>query len=265
MSCTLVTAYYPIKSKFSSNTYIEWGKTFLSLDANIVLFTEEHLVDLFKTLRGSKPILIVSIPFSELETWILYSDKWKNHWNIDPEKHIHTPELYAIWAQKPYFVEKAIIMNPYKTEYFFWCDFGAFRNPCISSVILNSFPQSKYLPKNKILMQSINNMVQCDEYTKNKHGFPICTSDLIAGGLWGGDIDGCLKWKISYIDMLDKYFHAGVFAGKDQTVMLSAYLKDPTLAVIVKCTRNDIDKWFFLEHLLSNEENKYEVSPTYLI
>ena len=51
MSCTVVTAYYEIKSKFNKSQYLEWGKTFMKLQAPIVLFTEEHLIPELETLR----------------------------------------------------------------------------------------------------------------------------------------------------------------------------------------------------------------------
>ena len=83
------------------------------------------------------------------------------------------------------------------------------------------------------------------------------------GGLWGGGASACLKWKVAYQQMLESFFAAGQFAGKDQTVMLSAFLKDPSLATVVRCTRSGIDKWFFLEHLLSEEPNVFEVNTSY--
>ena len=51
MACTVVSAFYPIKSKFTEDKYLEWGKTFLKLKSPIVLFTEEHLVEKLKELR----------------------------------------------------------------------------------------------------------------------------------------------------------------------------------------------------------------------
>lgn len=269
MSCTVVTAFYPIKSKFPTETYLNWGKTFLSLDSPIVLFTESSLIHLFKLLRGDKPIHIFALPFMELDTWKLYQDKWISHHTKDPEKNIHTPELYAIWAQKAFFVERAINMNPFKTDYFFWCDFGAFRDPNINKNILESFPTTKYLSKNKILLQAIEDLKDSDRLMKED---AICGEVIsqnwnevrLVGGLWGGGIDACLKWKNAYQQMLEKYFKADRFAGKDQIVMLSTYLDNFELDNIVKCTKQGIDEWFFLEHLLSSEEIEYKLNTSYI-
>jgi hypothetical protein len=270
MACTLVTAYYQIKSKFSASRYMEWGATFLKVEAPIVLFTEEDLVPHIKTMRGNLPIQIYTIPFVELDTWRLYKDKWIEHHSIDPEKNIHTPELYSIWAQKPFFVESAIKHNPFNTEYFFWCDFGAFRDPGIDTIILKSFPKANHLLKNKILLQAINPLKGSDKHPKDDG---ICGEVItdrwnevrLVGGLWGGGIEGCLKWKDAYTKMLNRYFASGRFAGKDQIVMLSAYLENPTLASVIKCTLSGIDDWFFFEHLLSDKNVYLEYDTTYIL
>jgi len=255
--CTLVSAFFPIRSKFPPEHYLHWGETFLSLEASLVLFTTPELAPLFKEKRGSKPTLIVSMEFEEIDTWRLYKSKWIEDHAKDPEKHIHTPELYAIWAQKAFFVEKAVHMNVFSTEYFFWCDFGAFRNPAINPVILKTFPSSHYLLENKVLFQSIADLRPEEKIVGSSE------KDRIVGGLWGGGVAACLKWKAVYQQMLESFFAAGTFAGKDQTVMLSAFLKDPSLATVVRCTRSGIDKWFFLEHLLSEEPNVFGVNTSY--
>ena len=270
MACTLVTAYYPIKSKFSMERYMNWATTFLQIKAPIVLFTEESMVSAIQQRRGERPIHIVALPFHELETWILYQSKWKEHHHIDPEKHIHTPELYTIWAEKPFFVEKAIGLNPFQTDFFFWCDIGAFRDPHVSQMILDTFPRTRYLDPERILFQSVGNVTKTD-WIQRADGIrgEIISSAWnevrLVGGLWGGGILACLRWKKAYQRMLETYFQVGRFAGKDQQVMLSSYLDDPSLAKVVCCTKHNIDEWFFLEHLLSDLPERYELNPTYLM
>ena len=262
MSCTVVTAYYEIKSKFNKSKYLEWGKTFMKIQSPIVLFTEEYLIPVLELLREDRQIKFIPIPFNELDTWKLYKDKWIENHAIDPENAYHTPELYAIWAQKVFFVEKAIKSNHFNTNYFFWCDFGAFRNPNIDNIVLNTFPQTKYFDDDKILMQSVCDLTESEKILKEEEKYSW-TDNRLVGGLWGGSIVACLKWKREYQIMLEKYLLKGRFAGKDQTVMLSTYLQTPSLANIVRCTLDDIDIWFFLEYLLSTTGVKYELNNTY--
>jgi hypothetical protein len=270
MSCTLVTAYYPIKSKFLKEKYLNWGSTFLKLETPLVMFTEADMVPYIKQMRGDRPIKIYVVPFTELDTWKLYERKWIQHHAIDPEKHIHTPELYAVWAQKAFFVEKAIQENPFNTEYFFWCDFGAFRNSTINQIVLNSFPRIKHLPKDKIILQAINPLKDSDKCIKEDgiYGEAITNSwneVRLVGGLWGGGIEGCLKWKEAYHKMLDTYFTSARFAGKDQIVMLSTYLENPSLATVINCTVSGIDEWFFFEYLLSDYNVEFKCDTSYII
>ena len=267
MLCTVVTAYYEIKSKFNKSQYLEWGKTFMKLQAPIVLFTEEHLIPELETLRENireTKIKFIPIPFSELDAWRLYKDKWIEHHAIDAENSYHTPELYAIWAQKAFFVERAIKSNYFNTDYFFWCDFGAFRDPNIDHNILETFPQISYFKDNKLLLQSVCDLTESEKILTEDgiHSLNSWKDTRLVGGLWGGSIIACLEWKRNYQIMLERYFSKGIFAGKDQIVMLSTYLQNPTLALVVKCTLEQIDIWFFLEYLLSSSA-KYELNNTY--
>lgn len=269
--CTVVTAFYPIKSKFPTSTYLNWCKTFLQLDSPIVLFTEESLVQTFMEIRGNKPIHIIVESFESLPMWVAYQENWKQNHTIDPEAFRHTPELYTVWAQKPIFVKKAMECNPFQTDYFFWCDIGAFRDPNISHRILQTFPTTTYLPRDRILMQSIEDLTDSDNYMRPDGIYGECITSSwnevrLVGGLWGGHRDGCTKWIQAYQQMLDKYFQAGRFAGKDQQVMLSAYLENPNLAYVIHGTMGGAKNWFFLEELLSTDTNAYyELNPTYQI
>ena len=243
-NCTIVTAYYEIPSKFSNNKYMEWAKNFMELENPIVLFTSSRLSNLFKTMRENKPIVIVELEFEDLYTWKKYKNKWIEHHSLDPEKNIHSPELYSVWADKPFFLEKAIEKNYFKTTHFFWCDIGAFRESD-KMYLFKNFPMTNYFQKDKILFLAIEPLQETDK----EDGFDSMIS-RIGGGLWGGDIAACLRWKESYKNTLEKYFKENRFAGKDQIVMLSTYLKDTSLGVLVKTS---IDQWFCLEYLLSGK------------
>jgi len=248
---------------------MDWARTFLKIKAPLVLFTEGSMVETITILREDRPMKLIVLPFEELDTWKLYKEQWKSHFHMDPEKHIHTPELYAVWAQKAFFVERAIQKNPFQTNYFFWCDIGACRDPNIDSTILNSFPSSNYLESDSILFQSVGDAKPSDKIKKDDGIYGEIISHnwneiRLVGGLWGGGIKGCLQWKEAYQTMLEKYFQVNRFAGKDQIVMLSTYLNQPKLAKVVKCTKNNIDEWFFLEHLLSDLKERFELNSTYL-
>ena len=46
---------------------------------------------------------------------------------MDPEKQIHSPELYAIWNAKSWMLLKTAEANVFKSKHFFWADIGAWQ------------------------------------------------------------------------------------------------------------------------------------------
>lgn len=258
-SVTVVTALYPIRSKFNFSQYIEWVNNFLQMRAPIVLFTEPDIVPLFEALRPSDlPMQIIPIQITNMDTWQFYRQQWIAEHAKDHEKTYHFPELYALWAQKAWFVKRAIEKNPFQTDFFFWCDAGAFRQGPPHPL----FPQAMHLPTDKILLNSVEPLTTEDKEKGTEQDFRFV--NRIVGGLWGGGKEGCLRWQQAFQNMLEIYFKNGRFAGKDQSVMLSTYLADPTLATVVRCTRPEKDHWFFLQDLLSGQAS-YEEDASYKV
>ena len=46
---------------------------------------------------------------------------------IDPEKHLHVPDVYGVWTAKPWIVQQAALLDPYLSEFFFWVRFPSLR------------------------------------------------------------------------------------------------------------------------------------------
>jgi hypothetical protein len=206
-------------------------------------------------MRSFLPIHIITVPFNKLYMWTRYAAEWCKQHALDHEGVYHSPELYAIWAQKSVFVEQAILTNPFSTEYFYWCDIGAFRDPNISSQILTQFPKVSIL---KIVAPAIllNSVAPLEYAEKIRQPDGIYgdfkRANRIVGGLWGGSATACIRWRAAYEAQLIRYFAAGRFAGKDQSVMLSAYLENTSLAAIARPTTRDGDHWFFQQWLLTD-------------
>jgi hypothetical protein len=268
---TIVTAFYPIKSKFPPQQYMEWAQRFLQLAAPIVLFTEPELVDTFKAMRleNKQSLHIVATPFHELDMWVQYKDEWRKQHALDHEAAYHTPELYAIWAQKPAFVAEAIRQNPFQTEYFYWCDIGAFRDPNIAPEILETFPTPSILrmisANSAILLNSVAPLEPLEKL-RQPDGImgDFRRVNRIVGGLWGGTATACMRWYSAYETQLIRYFQAGRFAGKDQSVMLSAYLENTQLAVVARPTTKAGDHWFF-QHYLLTDNAPFEQDRSYSV
>ena len=152
---TLVTAFYPIRSKFPIQKYLEWISNFMMLKSPIVLFTDAQFEPIARQMRGSLPIHIIVQPFEQIYMWRIYRDQWIADHGRDREAHIHTPELYAVWANKAVWVKEAIEANPFSTEHFFWCDIGAFRDRTIMGGFSERFPDPARLVHDRVLFSSV--------------------------------------------------------------------------------------------------------------
>jgi hypothetical protein len=131
----LVSAFFPLpKAKHSISEYMKWQKRYLScITTEIYFFTTPEVAPFVLNLRGSLPITInttFSSPFSIPPLHGL-QPRYKDMHNWDREKRRHSPELYAVWNGKPYFLEEAVkntrLSEGKEWDYAFWTDAGSFR------------------------------------------------------------------------------------------------------------------------------------------
>ena len=219
MNC-VVTAYYPIRTgKHTTIDYKEWyTKFFNCVTAPVVCFCPQEMESEFKTLAKENVKLIVRDFYSFDMMSPSQMQAWATWHEVDPEKSIHSPELYAIWAAKQEFVREAMKIVDY--HIYTWCDIGCFRWPRPGS-FENTF---KFIIPNKLTCLYISNM--------------------IGGGVLAGDKNA---WKIfseNYITELNRGIH-----GKDQ-VIYKRVLND-TNAVIIHPNHMYGDPWFFLTYIFS--------------
>lgn len=257
---TVVSAYYPIPSKFDPQTYLKWIELFWPhSDCALVWFTVPGLIGMFERLFANRPgptkVLGLRVEdFTAFQSmnpaiWAIASEK-------DPEKEVkHTPELYAIWYEKKEFVRRVIELNPFQSEKFVWCDAGIVRRPEWVSALKGQFPIPAHIPEGKMLLLQLNPFHDTD-YMRAPDG--ILGEDIgkrvtVGGGILASDREGWAKWSKAYDKMFMKYVTRGRFFGKDQNIFASMVLEDPGLAVRIASPPllNNIDRWFYLLLFLS--------------
>jgi hypothetical protein len=267
MSVTLVTAFYPVPSKFPTSKYLEWIRIFMTLEhANIVLYTSAAMAQTITALRTTYPPLhVIIMEFEDMDSWKLWgaNGKWQEQHRIDPEAFRHSPQLYAVWAQKAFCLVHAARKNPFATTHFMWHDIGAFRSP-IPEPIRRSYPSSTHFPSDQLLMLAIEPLragdgARCADGIRGHYVYPEIRN---GGGIFGGTAKACERWLHAYTDMVYRYMAVGRFAGKEQEVMLSTYLHDASLATFVKSTVPDVS-WFFLPYLCSEFGARFQVEESY--
>ena len=239
---TVVSAYYPLKSKYDPKEYLKWMELWSTLDCNLVFFTTPELVTYFENLRGLKPTKIITLDFSELEAYKRYgNDLWKLQNEKDHEE-AHTPELYVIWYEKKEFVKKAIDLDYFNTNKFVWCDAGICRSKQWIPFIRN-FPRSDKIT-NKFTVLRITDFENHEDYQK---------INCVGGGILAGTKENWLIYYDKYDSMLKKYINNDKFIGKDQSIIASLIKEEPEFFNVVPYI-TELDGftcWFSLLFLLS--------------
>jgi glycosyltransferase involved in cell wall biosynthesis len=252
---TVVTAYYPIRSKYSIQEYMKWILQFWpQIRCNLVFYTDPALVNAFESaFQGRNFTRVIGIPFSELRAFNKLSPMvWTSAHTLDSEVG-HTPELYALWYEKKEFVLRAIELNPFGSEKFVWCDAGIGRYPEWIPR-LSSFPLERCIPCEKMLVLEIDPFKE-EDFVPDENGIrgKFDTRATFGGGILASDIGGWNQWSKAYDAMLMRYYLAGRFVGKDQNIFASMILENPELAILVKrpMELGPIAGWFYLLFFLS--------------
>jgi glycosyltransferase involved in cell wall biosynthesis len=250
---TVVTAYYPIQSKFSVKQYMDWIINFWPrTQFPLVFFTAPTLVSTMERIFSSRPsVQVIGLPFTSLSAFTKLSHKvWLSTKALDTEP-AHTPELYALWYEKKEFMLRAIAANPFCSDRFVWCDAGIGRFP---EMFLQKFPVRELIPSGQMLVLQIDPLEPQDSDV-DEWGIPgrFEARSTFGGGILASDAEGWKRWSKAYDAMLMRYYLAGRFIGKDQNIMASMIVEQPDLALTVKrpTALGPIAGWFYLLLFLS--------------
>jgi hypothetical protein len=241
LKTTVVTAFYPLKSKHSIEKYMEWIHNFCKIQCSLVVFTDEATAPLFKKLRRGLPTRVIEKLFDSYEmTSPAMMELWCQHHSMDPEKHRHSPELYAVWAMKQECVALTIKENPFSTEWFVWCDVGIHRDASQHDYY-NEFPlkvPALYRPGHIGFLE-----VECipDSFVSDSIGaIPHVT---LGGGCIVGDRAAWAIFCNAYNAMLRVMDAQGLFVGKDQTVFFRMLVERAMPFQLFQPQGTAVDPW----------------------
>lgn len=223
MPATVVSAYYEMSSKYKLQEYRAWIRLFLeSTPCYLVFFTEDALVPFIQDCRRhfTDRTHIVTLPREEWNANKKYSQaEWDALVSLDPERQFgHTSELYKIWYEKNDFVLLAISLNPFCHTDFVWTDAGICRDPKLAALV-KEFPVANRIPTDRMMLLNVLPFTPKDELVKN--GFVGGGEDKprIGGGILAGSINVWSEYHTLYTSTVERFRKAGIFWGKDQTVM----------------------------------------------
>ena len=148
---TCVSGFWNVTNKHE-NKYTEWFKNSLQINCPYVFFGNKETIEIVKKYRHHLPTFYVEYRIQDFIT-----NKYKNKMLTHP---IHCPsvELNMIWNEKIFLIQKALEINPFSSDFFFWVDAGIckYRMNPPPSISFPNINKLHTLPKDKFIYSSSN-------------------------------------------------------------------------------------------------------------
>ncbi|GJN87830.1 hypothetical protein Rhopal_000785-T1 [Rhodotorula paludigena] len=269
---TIVSSFYRVDNgkKHRVSEYHEWLGNFLhSVELPVIFYCAPSMAAYIKNLRGDKPLTLVteySSPFDMPPLQDLGGHDWATaQHKIDPEKHVHVPDVYGVWTAKPWIVKNAADRDPYGSDYFFWVDAGGFRDASVTHTFheLPSVLSSLYstLPSDTIMLAAtLGPFESGTEWVKDvKRTDEMDRTDRLQGGWFGGKKEAVQMWEreVQKVTVMQSALQR--FAAKEQPVWtMAARLNWQRIYVQNMAYRSGPDcgpdMWFAFEYFADGRE-----------
>jgi hypothetical protein len=233
--------------RMSYHTYIWWMRNTLSIDSNIVIYTESKFIEEIKNHRKEfdpelEKTIFIEKPLEELPMYVNYYhsiDELMNSENFKSKISFHdVPEmcqpLYnVIMFNKVFFLKDVIDNGYFNSDMVIWADAGGLRND-VTYYKLNKWPnieKIKNLDNNKITFFSHN--INFDINDKEFHSLSQIrniqgTCFLLPNHL----ID---KFTELVLTTIDECLENG-YIGSDEKIFDICYIKDRNMFNLIKST-----------------------------
>ena len=234
---TFVTSYYMIDSKYPKQNYLEWIDNFFRIikldNCNLFVFTDMNSMPYLERYKLENVTFII-YEFKHFYT-SQFDEYWQACFNADAEKKIHNVNLYKLWSEKTFMIEKVMSIN--RANWVYWIDIGCVRDLTVRI----EFPNIKKLTSfDKITLGCIGQFVKEDYKVENgisnrfmRPGV-IAGKGVIQGGFFGGSAEYLKMWIELYRQELNFFMSNGLYGGKDQYIMTNIYFKHPELFNLVE-------------------------------
>ena len=250
---TVIALYIELnKSKHSVDAYDNWMRNFaVSVGSPLAIVINRKAYLKLAKLRvgGTTKYYVVEDIWAilkqvEIERNKSYiQDYLKRQHDLDPEKGIHNPHLYAVWNLKAYCAYKISQENPFNSKFFIYTDTGAFRERFVANWPDTDFIENSLLAKlnDRILFGQINGFGQFAE-----------TQDIIEGTFFAGSAKALQSFYTNFFALHDQRLARGLFIGKEQDTMnlVSFVFFNQTVVRLqtwgLSCSFN-YDQWFFYQ------------------
>ena len=248
---TIVTGYFRLKSKHSSEKYDRWMRNMLSVQDAMVIFTDLDMVEKIKDFRSHALDRTVIVPLSlkDLPIGNLYPESfWKDQLERDPEKKIHkSHQLFWIWLSKSWCLAQAIRMNIFDSDVFVWSDIGCFRDRKFNGKTVVA--HREVIPRNEILQMAHHKPnppseeLFNDKYKKKANFYH-------SGSQFVGYKDTVLKFHEYFLETIDRFLEKNMIIVEDQAILQSVCLSHPDICAYAPFTEVKDNHYFGLRHVL---------------
>ena len=232
VSCpvTWVTAYYRSPSKHSFEEYNEWIRNFQAIRMCVVVFTDA--LELWHNTPNTTLVIPSNLCPVSLHHLNLSVVEWQRQLSIDPQcrNHIHY-RVYWVWTLKAFFLNATATGNPFHSTTFFWIDAGYFRDNRHDNLDILSMQAPSI---HGILFLQIYPFHVSETILENGRVKDLIAHDRIAGGLFGGNASAVMAWCNAYQSMLMYYQEKHWFIGKEQNLLISICLEQPSLCSLIQ-------------------------------
>ncbi|KAL5513823.1 hypothetical protein ACEPAH_4224 [Sanghuangporus vaninii] len=277
----LVSAFFPLsKSKHSMAQYSDWLSRFLGkITTPVYFFAPPDLEPTIRSIRGALPIVIDTRFQTAFDIPPLKgreADYEKMH-GWDREKEHHSPDLYAIWAAKPFLLAEALrrlrddrgltelgLKNTDNIEYAFWSDAGSFRRthtyaswPDLARLdeVWKDGETLSGMKKDEIVFFPLQHLPDVSMQLWTENLGPI-DNDVSEGSFFGGNPKVAEWWERYYYAYHDHYLAQHVFVGKDQTLINALFVLQPSHFISVWHGDSDAPAALFKPATTSSDDSE---------
>lgn len=249
---TVVTAYFQIRSKHSSDKYNTWITNMLSLQDPMVIFLSPALIPQIKELRkhALNRTVIIPMEISDVPLARNYNASfWEHQFDIDREKRIHRSyQVFWIWLSKSWWVVEAIRHNFFHSQVFVWSDMGCFRNTAYNNKEMVQHPET--VPRRAMLFLAHHDTNPPPTRIWNSKHLLKPWHFYHSGSIMAGYGDTFQQFHQQFMVTMDEFLTRNMFIGEDQLVMQSACLLNPQLCAYIKHTDVRDNYYFGLRYVL---------------
>jgi FkbM family methyltransferase len=229
----------------SYDTYLWWMKNTLSIDANIVIYTEEKFASKIRDYRkefdpDSQKTKMVISPVEELDCYKLYYDRLNDLMmssNFKKKIHLEVPEMNRplyniIMFNKLHFLQHAKNENYFENDLLIWADAGGLRESIdnYKGAKWPSLDKVNQLDNSKITFfsHSKNIIVKDKEYhALSQIRFIQGTAFFVPSELIDGLVD-------DFNETVNECIDSG-FIGSDEKIFDITYCKNREKYNLIKC------------------------------